>query len=152
MEAAAPALVFIGFMGAGKSLAARSAAAALNVGSVDSDALLEQRLGASIESYFDSHGERAFREQEEEAVAEILEDPPAPVLSLGGGAVGSERVREALARHTVVLLDVDAETAWHRCRNGRPLARDRDRFDALHAERAPLYAGPTTSGTASSST
>ena len=74
-------------------------------------------------------------------MAEILEDPPAPVLSLGGGAVGSERVREALARHTVVLLDVDAETAWQRCRNGRPLARDRDRFDALHAERAPLYAG-----------
>ena len=63
------------------------------------------------------------------------------MVSLGGGAVASERVREALARHTVVLLDVDADTAWQRCRNGRPLARDRDRFDALHAERAPLYAG-----------
>ena len=120
-------------MGAGKSLAARSAAAALDVQSVDSDAVLEQRLGASIENYFDSHGERAFREQEEEAVAEILEDPPAPVVSLGGGAVGSERVRDALARHTVVLLDVDADTAWQRCRNGRPLARDRARFDSLHA-------------------
>ena len=47
---AAPALVFIGFMGAGKSLAARSAAAALNVASVDSDALLEQRLGESTPS------------------------------------------------------------------------------------------------------
>jgi 3-dehydroquinate synthase len=140
MEAAG-ALVFIRFMGAGKSLAARSAAAALNVSSVDSDAVLEQRLGASIEAYFASHGERAFREQEEEAVSEILADPPAPVVSLGGGAVGSERVREALARHTVVLLDVDAETAWQRCRSGRPLARDRDRFDALHAERAPLYLG-----------
>jgi shikimate kinase/3-dehydroquinate synthase len=135
-----PCLVFIGFMGAGKSLAARSAAAALNVPSVDSDAVLEQRLGASIENYFASHGERAFREQEEEAVTEILADPPAPVVSLGGGSIGSERVRAALERHTVVLLDVDAETAWHRCRNGRPLARDRDRFDALHAERAPVYA------------
>ena len=63
------------------------------------------------------------------------------MLSLGGGSVGSERVRDALARHTVVLLDVDAETAWQRARSGRPLARDRDRFEALHAERAPLYAG-----------
>ena len=63
------------------------------------------------------------------------------MVSLGGGAVASERVRDALARHTVVLLDVDADTAWQRCRNGRPLARDRARFDALHAERAPLYAG-----------
>jgi shikimate kinase/3-dehydroquinate synthase len=137
---AAPALVFIGFMGAGKTLAARNAAAALRVPSVDSDAVLEEQLGASIESYFASHGERAFREREEETITALLEAPPAPVVSLGGGAIGSERVQAALARHTVVLLDVDAETAWHRARSGRPLARDRDRFDALHAERAPLYA------------
>jgi 3-dehydroquinate synthase len=141
---AAPALdtgclVFIGFMGAGKSLAARTAAASLGAEAVDSDQLLERRLGSSIEAYFSSHGERAFREQEEEAVCELLEAPPATVLSLGGGAVTSERVRAALARHTVVLLDVDAETAWQRCRSGRPLARDRDRFEALHAERGPLY-------------
>jgi shikimate kinase/3-dehydroquinate synthase len=141
---AAPALetgclVFIGFMGAGKSLAARTAGAALGVDAVDSDQRLEQRLGSSIEAYFGSHGERAFREQEEELVCELLEAPPARVLSLGGGAVTSERVRSALARHTVVLLDVDAQTAWARCRSGRPLARDRDRFEALHAERAPLY-------------
>ncbi len=133
-------LVFIGFMGAGKTLAARSAAAELNVKAVDSDALLEERLGCSIEQYFASHGEGAFREREEELVSELLAAPPAPVISLGGGAVGSERVREALAPHTVVLLDVDADTAWQRARGGRPLARDRDRFDALHAERAPLYA------------
>ena len=143
---AAPALdtgclVFIGFMGAGKSLAARTAGAALNVEAVDSDQLLERRLGSSIEAYFSSHGERAFREQEEEAVTELLDAPPAPVLSLGGGSITSERVRAALERHTVVLLDVDAETAWQRCRSGRPLARDRDRFEALHAERAPLYTG-----------
>jgi shikimate kinase/3-dehydroquinate synthase len=64
------------------------------------------------------------------------------VLSLGGGAVTSPRVREALRRHTVVLLDVDVETAWRRCahKRTRPLARDHGRFAALHAERAPLYA------------
>jgi shikimate kinase/3-dehydroquinate synthase len=132
-------LVFIGFMGAGKSLAARTAGAALGAEAVDSDALREQRLGASIEAYFASHGEEAFRREEEAAVCELLAAPPCKVLSLGGGAVGSERVREALARHTVVLLDVDADTAWQRARSGRPLARDRDRFEALHAERAPLY-------------
>ena len=36
-----PALVFIGFMGAGKSRAAREAAAALGVPADDADALLE---------------------------------------------------------------------------------------------------------------
>jgi len=132
-------LVFIGFMGAGKSSAARAAAAALGARAVDSDAVLEERLGSTIEAFFASHGERAFREREEEVVAELLDAPPSPVLALGGGAVGSERVRASLARHTVVLLDVDPATAWQRAGGRRPLARDRDRFEALHAERAPLY-------------
>jgi shikimate kinase/3-dehydroquinate synthase len=48
-------------------------------------------------------------------------------------------VRELLAAHTVVLCAVDAETAWRRCGGTRPLARDRERFGALHADRAPLY-------------
>jgi shikimate kinase/3-dehydroquinate synthase len=133
-------LVFIGFMGAGKTSGARAAAAALGVRAMDTDRALEERLGASIDDYFASHGERAFREAEEDLVAEFLEAPPAPVLSLGGGAVGSARVRELLRRHTVVLLDVDEPTAWRRAGGKRrPLARDRERFAALHAERSPMY-------------
>lgn len=134
------ALVFIGFMGAGKTTGARAAAAALGVRAVDTDRELEQRLGTSIEDYFASHGERAFRQAEEDVVAEVLETVPAPVISLGGGSIGSARVRELLARHTVVMLDVDEATAWRRAGgNRRPLARDRERFAALHAERAPQY-------------
>ena len=72
-------------------------------------------------------------------MCELLDAPPGPVLSLGGGAIVSPRVRAALARHTVVLLDVDTATAWHRAGGRRPLARDRARFEALHAERRPLY-------------
>src|SRR5919206_2922468 len=106
----APALVFIGFMGAGKTTGARAAAAALGARAVDADRLLEERLGTSIDDYFATHGERAFREVEEEVVSELLERPPAPVLSLGGGAVGSARVRELLRAHTVVLCDVDVDT------------------------------------------
>jgi shikimate kinase/3-dehydroquinate synthase len=136
----APALVFIGFMGAGKTTGARAAAAALGVRAMDTDRALEERLGASIDEYFASHGERAFREAEEDLVAEFLEDPPAPVLSLGGGAIGSSRVRELLQRHTVVLLHVDEATAWRRAGGKRrPLARDRERFAALHKERLPIY-------------
>jgi shikimate kinase/3-dehydroquinate synthase len=132
-------LVFIGFMGAGKTSAARAAAAALGAQAVDSDHVLEQRLGTTIDAYFESHGERAFREAEQDVVGELLADPPSPVISLGGGSVTSERVQEALAPHITVLLDVDADTAWQRAGGRRPLARDRARFDALHAERAALY-------------
>jgi shikimate kinase / 3-dehydroquinate synthase len=140
MEAAPVALVFIGFMGAGKTSAARAAASMLDARAVDADHEIERRLGTTIDDYFERHGEAAFRQVEEEVVVELLARPPSPALSLGGGAVLSPRVREELRRHTVVLLDVDVETAWRRCGNKRrPLARDRDRFVALHTERTPLY-------------
>lgn len=132
-------LVLIGFMGAGKTSAARAAAAELGGRHVDTDQLIEQALGSSIEDFFARHGERAFREREEEIVVAALERDAGPVISLGGGAVTSERVQAALRDHTVVLLDVDADTAWQRAGGRRPLARDRQRFDELHQARGPLY-------------
>jgi shikimate kinase/3-dehydroquinate synthase len=134
-----PALVFAGFMGAGKSSAAKTVAAELGVQALDSDHEIERELGEPIESWFDRNGEAAFRKLEEEAVLRLLERPDLRVLALGGGSLGSDRVQEALRRHVVVYLDVDTESAWRRCGGNRPLARDRNRFEQLHEERRPLY-------------
>lgn len=134
-----PALVFAGFMGAGKSSAAKVVAAELGVQALDSDHEIERELGEPIESWFDRNGEAAFRKVEEEAVLRLLERPDLRVLALGGGSLRSERVQEALKRHVVVYLDVDTESAWRRCGGSRPLARDRNRFEQLHEERRPLY-------------
>jgi shikimate kinase/3-dehydroquinate synthase len=136
-----PALVFAGFMGAGKSAAARAVAAELGVRAVDSDHELERELGQPIESWFDRNGESAFRLVEEKVVLDLLDRPDLRVLSLGGGALMSERVQDALRRHLVVYLDVDTDSAWRRAGSGhgRPLARDRGLFEQLHEERRPLY-------------
>jgi shikimate kinase / 3-dehydroquinate synthase len=141
-------------MGAGKSTAATEAAAALGVEPIDSDGLLEARFGHTIAEEFELRGEAAFRDQEQELVGELLEraagaghPPERPrVISLGGGAVLSERVRLALRAHVTVLLDVDPALAWERARAvtaaggpARPLARNRDAFIELWTERRPLY-------------
>jgi shikimate kinase / 3-dehydroquinate synthase len=132
--------VLVGFMGAGKSTGARSLGAELGVEAIDSDRELERRLGEPVESFFDREGEHAFRAREEELVLELLAREDAAVVALGGGAVGSERVREELARHTVVHLEVEPEEAWRRASGkARPLARDRGRFDQLHSDRVALY-------------
>ena len=134
------AIVLVGFMGAGKSSGARKLAAELGCEALDSDKQLEAALGEPIEQFFDRQGEAAFREREEQTILELLARDDAEVVALGGGALGSERVRDALRGHTVVHLDVRAEDAWRRAAGkGRPLARDRARFEALHAERAALY-------------
>jgi shikimate kinase/3-dehydroquinate synthase len=127
-------------MGAGKSTAARDAAAALGVGAIDVDDVVAAELGCPIAEFFDQRGEAAFREIEERVTLEQLSSG-AGVLSLGGGAIGSERVRAALARHRVVWIDVDLDTAWARAAGtGRPLARDREQFARLYADREPVYA------------
>jgi shikimate kinase/3-dehydroquinate synthase len=139
------AFVLIGFMGAGKSTVATELAAALGVPALDSDALLAERFGHPVAREFELHGEASFRAQEEELVCELLGDAGTrDVIALGGGSVLSERVRAALAEHVTVLLDVDPDTAWERTRatsdgGDRPLARDRDAFRALYAERRGLY-------------
>jgi shikimate kinase/3-dehydroquinate synthase len=139
-ERSAPKLVVVGFMAAGKSKLARSAAERLGWPLADADQLLEQRLGEPIEAFFDREGEQAFRDRERELVVELLTAPERTVVALGGGAIESEAVRAALAPHLVVHVEVDVETAWERAHeSGRPLARDRAGFVEIYERRAPLY-------------
>ena len=139
------AFVLIGFMGTGKSTAARELGQRLGVVAADSDMLLQERFGHPVAQEFELHGEQAFRAAEEEVVCELLARAgEGDVVALGGGSVLSERVRAALASHVTVLLDVDAETCWRRVHKEgeppkRPLAADRGAFMALYAARAPLY-------------
>jgi shikimate kinase/3-dehydroquinate synthase len=132
----------VGFMGSGKSTASRSLADALGAEAIDVDRMIEQRLGKPIAQIFAEDGEAAFRSAEEAMTLELLERRDPAVISLGGGAITSPAVRAALEHSLVVWLDIDPDTAWQRCRDGeRPLAQDRSRFEALYAEREPLYAG-----------
>jgi len=136
-----PRVVCIGFMGAGKSTAARSAAAALRTDAIDVDQLIEQRLGKSIERVFAEDGEGTFREAEERVTLELLERPQHRVLALGGGAIGSQAIRDALRDELVLWLDVDLGSAWERCQgSGRPLAQDRESFERRYKQREPIYA------------
>ncbi len=142
-----PAIVFIGFMAAGKTRAAEAAAGRLGTTALDADRLIEAELGQPIADFFEREGEAEFRRREEELVLRLLGggepgpggDGPA-VLALGGGAVESERVREALRQHLVVWCDVDEQMAWGRAQgSGRPLAADREEFSRRFAERRELY-------------
>jgi shikimate kinase/3-dehydroquinate synthase len=137
-------LALIGFMGAGKTTAAR----AIGEGALDVDQVIEAREGLSVREIFAARGEAAFRELEERTTLELLEDPAVQVLALGGGAVLSERVRAALRERcrTLWLQAAVDDELWarveHQQRDGeapRPLAQNPARFFALHAEREPLY-------------
>ncbi len=137
MSGRAPKVALIGFMGAGKSTAARL----LGDGSADVDQVIEAREGRSVQEIFESDGEAAFRQLEERVTLELLQDPQLHTVALGGGAVNSGAIRDALGRVRVVWLDVEVDHAWERVQGGdsRPLARDPERFQQLYEQRRPLY-------------
>jgi shikimate kinase / 3-dehydroquinate synthase len=134
-------IALIGFMGAGKSTLGAEVARRLDRPFVDLDRELEHELAAPVGEIFETRGEATFREAEEELTVEALVDPVPGVLALGGGALGSERTREALReRALAVLVEIEPGEAWRRVGgSGRPLARDEASFRALYEERRPLY-------------
>ncbi|HEX6665765.1 MAG TPA: bifunctional shikimate kinase/3-dehydroquinate synthase [Solirubrobacterales bacterium] len=134
-----PAIVFIGFMGAGKSTAL-AAARRSGLEVTEIDALMEAEFGSTIPEAFEQHGEEGFRAREAEVVGSLLEDADGGAIALGGGSILSERVRAALADHIVVLLEVDPQEAWRRiAHSNRPLAKSEEDVRRLFETRLPLY-------------
>ena len=128
-------------MGAGKSTLGPELADRLGRPFVSVDAVVEERTGSTVAELFAERGQEAFRELEERFAIESLTRRLPAVVELGGGALGAEPTRIALAEHAfTVLLETTPEEAWERVSpGGRPLARDHEDFRTLFEERTPLY-------------
>ena len=115
---------------------ARRATAGLEV--VDTDELLERELGMPIDEFFAAARRGGVPAPRGGAFVErLLERADGGVIALGGGSVLSEqRPRGARPPRRRLAARSSRETAWERVAGKRPLARDRERFEALLAERA----------------
>ena len=134
-------IVLVGLPGAGKSKVGRLLARDLDVPHIDTDAMIVERTGRSIAEIFASEGEAIFRLLEARAVADALEREA--VISLGGGAVVTEAVRDRLAGHTVVYIDATHDELLRRTgsRRHRPLLVEDPSavLCRLREEREPYY-------------
>ena len=134
------AKVLLGFMGSGKTTIARK----LDSDFVDMDALLEDRLGMPIARFFEEKGEAAFRQLEEEVLADLLKTDK--VISTGGGIVISPRNRALLKQNPDnIYLKADFETLYQRILadedNQRPLFLKNSKEDlaVIFKERQAWY-------------
>jgi shikimate kinase len=136
--------ILVGMPGAGKSSVARQLGARLGLPVVDTDAVIETRIGGTIRDFFEHEGEAAFRDLEEQVIAELVGGTP-KVLATGGGAVLHPANRERLhAGGTVIYLRASPEYLFRRLHKDskRPLLQVADplaRLQAMYAERDPLY-------------
>ena len=138
---AASTIALIGAPGAGKTTVGRQLAARLDLPFVDVDARIEAEQGRLIREIFADRGEAHFRELERDTSLDALSSPG--VVSLGGGAVMTPAIAEALREVTVVWLSVSVTQASRRVglNQARPLllGNMRATLIKLLAERTPVY-------------
>lgn len=143
-EHAAPLLVLLGFMGAGKTTLIHLLSKHLGCPLVDLDDAIVAHHGP-IPELFRQHGEPGFRQIEHQQLEQTLAELPRPaVLALGGGAFLQAENRALLERYQAVtiFLDVPFEVAMERIRDTgaeRPLAADLSRLRDLYEARCPIY-------------
>lgn len=137
-------IVFIGFMGSGKSSVGRHVASMTGHRFVDTDDLVCQKARMDISSIFATFGEEHFRELETECLKELV-GICGIVLATGGGLILREENRALLKKIGVVAwLDADPDVIFERVNrnNRRPLLateNPRKTFDELRSSRLAIY-------------
>lgn len=142
-------IVLVGFMGAGKTVIGKSLASVLHRPFFDTDVLVEEEVGTTIDTIFEMLGEEAFRDIETGVILGLI-DIKGAVISTGGGAIKSpENVKALKEGNFVIYLHASVDALFHRISGvsgaaGRPLARpmqDPRDLAIMLAEREPLYRG-----------
>ena len=130
-------IVLTGMPGAGKTTVGRRVAEKLGKPFFDTDEAVLGRIGMPIATFFATHGEAAFRE-EEAAVIHALAGQSGAVIATGGGAIlKEENVRELKKNGVLVFLDRDPAEITPT--PDRPLAAGRAALERLYEVRYPRY-------------
>lgn len=137
-------IVFIGFMGVGKTTIGELVAKKLLRDFVDIDKEIEKDFHLSIPEIFQTFGEPAFRDKERELIFSVCKRP-LQVISLGGGAFLQSAVRQFCLAHCIVFyLDMTWDSWKERINvivDNRPVLQGRtmEDIEKVFHERKAIY-------------
>jgi shikimate kinase len=137
-------LALIGFMGTGKSSVGRLLAHELQFTFLDTDHVIEERVGKSVSEIFQQNGEPVFREWERKIVAELAHRSNTVIATGGGLPTIGDNLTNLKTHALVICLWASAETIFERVRHHshRPLLNEPDPLAKIHrllAAREPYY-------------
>jgi shikimate kinase len=96
-------IIFIGFMGVGKTTVGQLVAQKLNRKFIDTDEEIEKEYGIATSEIFKKFGEKVFREKEKSLIISLCKQKNL-VVSLGGGAFLQEEIRNACLSSCIVIF------------------------------------------------
>ncbi|WHY78765.1 shikimate kinase [Neobacillus sp. WH10] len=137
-------IVFIGFMGVGKTTIGKLVAEKLNREFIDIDEEIEKEYGMKVSEIFNKIGERSFREKEKSVITSLCEQKN-KVLSLGGGAFLQREIRKVcLSASFVIFLDLSFDNWKERISQiieSRPILQGKsiDEIKELFYKRQEIY-------------
>ena len=126
-------IVLIGFMGSGKTSVGEQLSQLLEMNYVDTDNLIEDKTGITINEIFEIHGEDYFRKLEMEAIVD-LEGYKNTIISCGGGVVlNADNIKSLKQDGTIVWLKASPAEIYNRISHDktRPLLKDSFTVDHL---------------------
>lgn len=136
-------LYLIGMMGSGKTTVGRLLAKHLGYGFVDTDDVIIQAAGKSINQLFAESGEAAFRQLESDVLSQVCAFTKLTIAT-GGGIVMRQENWSYLHHGLIVWLDAPVELLYSRLQEDttRPLLHDVDpqgKLRSLLEQRQSLY-------------
>ncbi|MCQ6278820.1 shikimate kinase [Bacillus sp. EB600] len=137
-------IVFIGFMGVGKTTIGKVVAKKLYRDFIDIDVELEKEFKMPIPQVFKEFGEKAFREREKELTVSLAKQK-LHVISVGGGAFLQEEIRKACLDSCIVFfLDLSWDTWKDRINvliDSRPVLQGKtiEEIEELFNSRREIY-------------
>ena len=138
-------IIFIGYMGSGKSTIGKEVAKLFDIEFFDTDALIEEQEGMTISELFAQKGESYFRRKETEVLQSLKQHSRTMVLATGGGLPVKEENQVLLKElGTVVYLKASIDTLEERLKEDtqRPLLKEGDlrkKIETMLAVRNPVY-------------
>jgi len=139
-------IILIGMPASGKTAIAKVLARYLRFKYIDLDTVIEQQQCQIIENIFASKGEKEFRKIEAKTFLDVIKRAqPRTIISLGGGAVTSPEIMQAMADKTIsIWINTAREILIERLsqQSHRPLLQGdslEDRVEQLWMRRYPLY-------------
>lgn len=130
-------IVLIGMPSSGKTTIGNLLSNVINKNQIDTDKLIEEKIGMPIKEYINSFGEESFRKIEKEIIVNVSKLNN-QIISTGGGVIKDyDNINNLKQNGIIIFIDrsLDKLTAT----NSRPLSNNYEDLLKLYNERIHLY-------------